>query len=102
RHFDSGSCEWAENASADWHSILGSGAYPHAPKPLRKAVVRADYSRQPSADAIWFITGLWLEDAVASASWDARTARLDVRLVASPEPVDETLEFGELTVQVVG
>ncbi len=104
RHFSSGSCEWAENASADWHSILGSGAYPYASRPLRKAVVRSNPSTRPASDGIWFATGLWLSDAVSHASWavQGNKAQLEVELAAGGEPMAEVLELGELTARFSG
>ncbi len=99
RHFSCGSCEWAENGSADWHSILGSGAYPYASRPLRKAIVRSDSSARSGEGGVWFATGLWLTDTVSHASWAVRgkKAQLDIHLADGSEPVAETLEIGDLT-----
>lgn len=92
RHFESGSCEWGENHSNDWHTILESGKYPHAPLPLRKAIIRANDTGKCGPDGLTFITGLWLDDALKNVSWEDAGSRLAFSLTDADKQVEVVLD----------
>lgn len=99
-HFGTGTCEWTENGSAEWHAALAAGDYPHASNPLRKVIVRpTKVARATGAGEIRFATGLWLDGTVKSVKWDPIVAHLDLELSKNEGVIPSmAVSLGEFTV----